>query len=259
MHHLKIDTFMTEFLNISLSNNASINNDILAVCTGITEHYKILIPSGPPLGFKPLHVIYNPSTPITFVDGLPNYYTIGLTTNERYYAQIAYQFAHELTHIYCDPRITNWFIEAICEMTSLYFLEYLASKWQTNPPYENWKEYAERFNEYRRNRIEEVKNNLSISNSTEYQEKLESILMTINEPYNRDYNTIIALKIIDIFKKDKTSWTMLPFVGQATDKILMNGQFYEDSVPDFDKLINSLPKNVQEMAQNIKKLIKNGA
>jgi hypothetical protein len=112
---------MTKYLNVSISNNESINNDILTVCKEITEHYKTLVPNGPPLERKPLHIIYNPSTPITSINDLPQHYTIGLATNERFYAQIAFQFAHELTHIYCDPRITNWFIESICEMASLYF------------------------------------------------------------------------------------------------------------------------------------------
>ncbi len=250
---------MTEHLNILLSNNAGINNDIFAVCRDITEHYKTLVPNGPPLGQKPLHVIHNPSTPIACINGLPHYYSIGLTTNERFYAQITYQFAHELTHIYCDPRITNWFIESICEMASLYFLDYLSNKWETQPPFENWKDYAIKFNEYKINRIEEVKTKLTISNETEFQNKFKSIIQIINEPYNRDNNTIIALQLIEVFKKDNTSWSLLPLVGLSTDKILTDGCFFENSTPDFDKLIATTTDNGKEIAKSIKKIMKNGA
>ncbi len=250
---------MTEFLNISLNNNASINNDVRAVCQDITEHYKTLIPNGPPLGLKLIYVIHNPSTPITFVNGLPDYYTIGLTTNERFYAQIAYQFSHELTHIYCDPRITNWFIESICEMTSPYFLEYLSNKWASTPPFSHWKEYSQKFEEYKQNRIKEVETNLKISTHGEFENKFQTVLKTIDKPYDRDSNTVIALRLLDIFKKNNNSWKLLPLIGQSADKILSDGSFFENSIPDFDKLINSSSANDKEIANNIKTLLKNGA
>jgi len=185
--------------------------------------------------------------------------SIGLTVNEGLYNQVAYQFAHELTHIYCDPRTTNWFIESICEMASLYFLEYLSNKWMTEPPFEYLKNYSAKFNEYKLNRIQKVKSNLSISDETKFQEKFTSILNTINEPYNRDNNTIIALRLLEIFKKNNIAWTLLPFIGYATDKNLVDGCFYENSIPDFDKLIATSPQNGKEIAENIKSLMKNNA
>ena len=247
---------MTEFLNISLSNNASINNDIRAVCQDIIEHYKKLIPNGPPLGQKPLHVIHNPSTPRTFVNGLPHYYTIGLTTNERLYDQIAYQFAHELSHIYCDPRITNWFIESICEMASLYFIEYLSVKWASNPPFPNWTNYSLKYKEYKEKRIREVENNLNITNADEFENIFQTILKTIDKPYERNSNTVIALKLLAIFKENSASWKLLPLIGQSTDKILSNGSFFENSIPNFDKLVKSSTNNEKEIAKSIKKLMK---
>jgi hypothetical protein len=55
---------MTGYLNMSLSNDTGINNSILAVCKDITEHYNTLVPNRPALGKKPLHIIYNLSTPV---------------------------------------------------------------------------------------------------------------------------------------------------------------------------------------------------
>lgn len=248
---------MTEYLNISLSRDENINRDILVVCREITAQYKKLIPFGPPLGQKLLYVIYNPSMPITFLNGLPHYYMIGLTTNERYYTQIAYQFAHELTHIYCDPRITNWFIESICEMAALYFLDYLSIKWSTNPPFKHWRDYAMKFSDYKYNIIEEVKSKFSIKNDQELQSTFISIIRTINEPFNRNYNTIIALKLSKLFK-DNNAWLLLRHIGKSTDKILNDYSFYGNSTPDFDKLIAYSPDNIKNIARRIKSLMKIG-
>ena len=86
-------------------------------------------------------------------------------------------------------------------MASLYFLEYLSNKWITEPPFANWRDYAAKFDEYRVDRIQKVKNNLSISDEIEFQDRFTSILNTINEPYNRDNNTIIALQLLELLKK----------------------------------------------------------
>lgn len=246
---------MTDFLNVSINNNAAINNDILAVCQSITEHYQILIPSGPPLGNKNLHIVHNPSTPITFVKGLPQYYAIGITSNERFYSQTAYQFAHEITHIYCDPRITNWFIESLCEMASLYFLEYLSEKWETTPPYPNWNDYAPNFKNYKEERVKKVTERLGINNEDDLENKLRGVLEMIATPYDRDSNTVIALKLLSIFKENRGAWALLPLVGQASNMVLSDYSFIENSIPDFDKLVSLAVGENKRVASSIKYLM----
>lgn len=245
---------MKEYLTISLNTDASICSDIKAVCTDITDHFKILVPDGPPLGLKPLFVIHNPTTPITILNGLPANYSIGLTENGRLYNQIAYQFTHELTHIYCDPRVTNWFIESICEMASLYFLEYLANKWITSPPYPMWQDYASNFSDYGENRIKEVISSFKIANASDIDYQFKNITTTISEPYNRNANTIIAIKLIDIFKKNTNAWKILPLLGKCTDKILLDGCFHENSIPDFGKLVSFVSAGERIIAEDLNKL-----
>jgi hypothetical protein len=245
---------MKEFLTISLNKDASICNDIKAVCVDISEHYKTLIPDGPPLGYKQLSIIYNPSMPMTFVNGLPTNYSIGLSENGRLYNQIAYQFAHELTHIYCDPRVTNWFIESVCEMASLYFLEYLANKWKTSPPYPMWQDYASKFSDYGENRIQEVLSSFKIANASDIDYQFKNITATISEPYNRNANTIIAIKLIDIFKNNINAWKILPLLGQCTDKILSDGCFHENSILDFGKLVSFVSAGERKIAEDLNKL-----
>jgi hypothetical protein len=47
------------------------------------EHYKSLVPQGTPLELKPLFLFTTIDTLAAFVNGLPNYCSIGLTVNER--------------------------------------------------------------------------------------------------------------------------------------------------------------------------------
>ncbi len=246
---------MTGNLNITISQNNTLNNDIKAVCKDITEHYKILIPDGPPLGNNPLNVIYNSSSPITIVNGLPNNYIIGLNVDDRYYSQIVFQFAHELTHIYCDPRITNWFIESLCEMASLYFLEFMTDKWATDPPFPQWKEYAPNFLDYKNNYIIEVKRNLEITENTNLDEMLEDKLSILTGPTNRDVNTLIALYLLRIFKNNKNAWKLLPHIGQMTDKELVDNTFYSNSIPDFDKLLSLASREEKLIVEEIRKTL----
>ncbi|MBC8326424.1 MAG: hypothetical protein H8E27_12445 [Verrucomicrobia subdivision 3 bacterium] len=69
------------------------------------------------------------------------------------WAQIAYQFSHEFTHIVINhdrPRsgANHWINEAFCEAISCYSLKVMAKEWETHPPYGNWKSYAKHLNSY---------------------------------------------------------------------------------------------------------------
>ena len=65
--------------------------------------------------------------PITlFRRGPKGEYLVRLNTGDRHWAQHAYQFAHEFTHILANydehERRNKWFEESICEMASLFVL-----------------------------------------------------------------------------------------------------------------------------------------
>ena len=67
--------------------------------------------------------------------------------------QIAYQFAHEFTHILINegqpPAGPNhWINEAFCEVASYQALKQMAKDWESHPPYPNWKGYAKHHNSY---------------------------------------------------------------------------------------------------------------
>lgn len=247
--------FMTEYLRIYIGTDLQLMSDLFRVSSDVTDHFEELVPHGPPLGRKPTRVIHYESNPIVFAKGLPSTYLIGITINNREYNRWVYQFAHELTHVYCDPRITNWFIESICEMTSLYFLGYLAKKWITEPPYPHWSDYAVQFERYKDEHIEKLKERLHVSTDEQLNEKFHSFKRELKTPYERDQNAVVALKLLEFFVKNGTAWTLLPLLGLATDKTLVEGCFHENSIPDFDRLVVLASDDQKPLAIELKELM----
>ena len=78
----------------------------------------------PPLGEKNIELIHDDiNGPIVLYPLEPDKYKIGLNINGDFPLQIIYQVAHELCHIFIDPRINGLFIEIICHKTALDILE----------------------------------------------------------------------------------------------------------------------------------------
>ena len=74
----------------------------------------------PPSGDRDINILPSPNPwPQCDPTKSKDYYYVYLTANGLSYAYIAFQLAHEITHIYCDARRTNRFIECVCEMVSL--------------------------------------------------------------------------------------------------------------------------------------------
>jgi hypothetical protein len=74
----------------------------------------------------------------------------------RRWAQLAYQFSHELCHILSNYHRRNraggdangWFEEALCEAVSFFALARMAESWRTRPPYPNWQSYSAHLSSY---------------------------------------------------------------------------------------------------------------
>ena len=69
------------------------------------------------------------------------------------WAQIAYQFSHEFTHILINhdqpgAGPNHWINEAFCEAASYQALKQMAKDWASHPPYPNWRGYAKHHNSY---------------------------------------------------------------------------------------------------------------
>ena len=92
-----------------------------------------------------------PSTqdyPVTLPRSSPeDPYPILLSARGRFWAQFSYQFAHEFCHVLCGyERLrnnpNNWFVEALCELASIFTIRRMAERWTTQPPCPGWESYA---------------------------------------------------------------------------------------------------------------------
>lgn len=228
----------------------SINDDMKTVLADIVNEYGKLIPNGPPLGYKKIEVRYGSSgRPLCAVDFLPYYYQILLTVKDRHYCQAVYQFAHELCHIYCDPRLTNRFIESICTLSSFYFLDYMSKKWSEKPPCHNWKAYAQKFAHYKTGAISKIDLNLG-----EYS-NIKNILKpakSIGSSKERNLQALVAKELLPIFQEDPKAWLLLANFGRFSEPQpkTYNELCGMDGV-DWKKLKESLPPNLKKSVEAI--------
>lgn len=120
--------------------------DVHAVVSSAAEALLALVPRHRPLT---IHVSNGHSGPKVFRNkNARGQYRVQLAVSGRYWAQLAYQFSHELCHVLSnfDARTargasTRWFDEALCEAVSLHTLTRMAERWAYAPPFPNWTAY----------------------------------------------------------------------------------------------------------------------
>ena len=137
--------------------------------------------------------------------GAKGEYTVRLNTGENYWAQYAYQFSHEFTHILANygrgGGQNKWFEEALCELGSIWTMRRMAEDWKTKPPYPNWKSYGSHLHKYAQNLIDktEVPDDLAVWYKTQ---KPELEKAADNRPLNR----IVAVALLPMFEKEPELW-----------------------------------------------------
>lgn len=170
--------------------------DMAAVCQSVLKTICNVIP--PEKGREPqCLVVYSNRGPMVLSKRGPNgEYIVLLNTQGRVWAQVAYQFSHEMGHVLCGDLSLkmpqHWFEEAFCEAVSLWTMDTLANTWKDNPPYANWKSYAPYLKQYSdevRNRIKEV-DDLSLW-------YLQHHSQLTGNAYDRDKNLVFAKWIVD--------------------------------------------------------------
>ena len=86
-------------------------------------------------------------------------YRVQLSVKDTRWDQFAYQFSHELCHIFTNfeqreigragpARDHQWFEESLCEAVALFALDRLPATWERSPPYPGWEGYAPAFRAY---------------------------------------------------------------------------------------------------------------
>jgi len=140
-------TFSLE-ADFSSCSDSSIEREVLFVCRQVLEVFHKRIPKGPCLGYKPI-VLVKDDVPRAATNGLPEKYIVSLTClHTRRFNQLVYQFAHELTHVYISPYISQPFVEILAVSVSLVLLKDMHALWRS---IENLKmrSYAQKYLQYR--------------------------------------------------------------------------------------------------------------
>ena len=187
--------------------------DIKKVCESAAMMFTPHLQSGVA---APLLIQNDGSGPITlYRRGGNNEHIVRLNTKNRAWAQLAYQFSHELCHVMCNYRnVKNqqlWFEETICEVASLFALRQMGEAWKTDAPYSNWKSYSVSLKDYANQRL----NVLDTDSET-----LEEVYLGNRDALqasatNRDVNNKLANKLLPIFEKHPSAWDAVRYLNRG--------------------------------------------
>lgn len=208
------------YKNILLSNN---NNEW--GCAAIDVYKKIIcdiVLEFEQLGYNPIDKML-----ITIVHSPYNYpmcSTIGdsrvifLITKDNLWSQLSYQFAHEYCHHLIDGPMDGetcssfWFEEAVCELSSIYFMRRIAQKWIDNAiPILN--DYATHIMKYCEDNWSDVPH---IDNLSSWLQDNESVLS--ESKYHRDLYKVIAKSLYPLFEKHPSIWKLLPYLKRVSQE-----------------------------------------
>jgi len=238
-------------INSKVFSSVEQNDKVLIVLQEIVDEFCRLIPAGPPLGYKVIEVVNDTVSGPTFYRPLNReFYKIGLNVADVNYNQIAFQFTQELCRIYCDPRISSWFIEILCHIMALYALDFLGHKWEDSPPNKELEDYWYNFDSYKSNLLGAAFSKVDI---VKYQVANEWVQYQVNklkknDNINRGKILIIAYELLPMFKEHPESWQLLTYVGKSSipspPEDTNNLVSKRKTEPDFGKLIQFLPKKI---------------
>jgi hypothetical protein len=153
-------------------------------------------------------------------------FLVRLDTQDTYWAQYAFQFAHELTHILCryrgDKNPNKWFEESVCETASLFALRKMAVSWKTNPPYSNWKSFAPHLASYASKRLEKFKLPEGKTLAQWYGEHAEDLSANAT---NRGWNGIVAESLLELLEKKPEHWEAVSWLNAETHEEMSFGEY----------------------------------
>jgi hypothetical protein len=190
---------------------ADIESVLQSVAQTLLEHF-------PGRRLQPILVAHSAQHPITLYAKGPNgEYQVYLSATDHKWAQYAYQFAHELSHILTNyehhayAAVNHWFEEALCEAAALYALKRLAQTWATSPPYPHWAEYAPQFAKYADGFLDEPHRKLPAHTTLAtwfqtYERELRA------DPHLRSLNEVVANLLLPVFEGIPHFWGAIGYL-----------------------------------------------
>jgi len=166
---------------------------------------------------KTLEVSRSRKDPITlFERGPAGEFRVKLNVEGRQWAQLAFQFAHELGHVACGlaeyPNPNLWFEETVSEAASLYALGRMAEAWKAKPPYPNWKDYAGALAKYREERLKKAVLPDGTSLAAWFGAREESLR---KDGCQRELNTVMAAVLLPLFEETPGAWEAVATLNSA--------------------------------------------
>ena len=141
-------------------------------------------------------------------------YTILLNTSNSYWAQYSYQFAHEFCHLVSNyeqqfGRPNQWIDETICETASLFTLRSMGVTWKEKPPYPYSQSFAQHLTAYADTRAAEVEAQAPDDEAWEGWFRRHEARSRNEQPYDRDGNLIVALRLLPLFEQYPEGWNAI--------------------------------------------------
>lgn len=146
-----------------------------------------------------------------------------LNVQDTRWDQFAYQFSHELCHIFTNyehreishdasTRDHQWFEETLCEAVSLFTLNRLALSWERSPPYPAWGNYASAFREYASRLLSEEHRRLPPIDSLAkwYRANQEELR---GNPYLREKNEFPATRLLTLLENTPDSLEAIGYLN----------------------------------------------
>jgi hypothetical protein len=172
---------------------------------------------------------------VLFARGPRGEHVVRLNTEDAYWSQYAYQFAHELGHILCGYREgenpNKWLEESLCETASLYALRAMARTWAESPPYPNWASYAPRLREYSEKRLAATAD--AGGTLADWYRRNEKDLRA--DGTRRELNAIVAKALLPLFEEDPGRWEAVSWInherGRAGRSLADHLRAWSGSVP----------------------------
>ena len=153
-------------------------------------------------------------------------YVVQLTARDDRWYQYAYQFAHELCHVFSNfdhkdrldegvSEQNQWFEESLCETASLYTLKRLAQKWETEPPTRNWVGYDQLMSGYVRRLLSESHRYLDARQSFKawFADNAPALQ---GDPYLREKNELVATTMLPLFEDNPEFWRSIKYLNPQT-------------------------------------------
>lgn len=223
----------------------------------------VLVPYFPQRASSRVLVASSRQGPRVLLEKSPNgAYLVLLNVQDTRWDQFAYQFSHELCHLFANSehremrsdvvaRDHQWFEEALCEAVSLFTLKQMASSWEHSPPYPHWKDYAPAFREYAERLLGEKHRHLQLDKSVagwyaENREALES------NPYLREKNEFLATQLIALLEKAPSSLGAIGYLNLEQSSFSKSFEAYLES------WYSCCPEEIRDFARRVISLFTRG-